>query len=185
MKKIKNNFNTKIKFQKVREKDLTIIKKWRNSLDIFPFNTQYILLNMENQKRWFDTINNVESKRQMFIAYFEKNPIGICGLINIDNENQNGDIAIIIGETKFQGKGIGSIILKKLLDVGFKKLKLNRIGAEVLDYNNKSENLFRKLNFKFEGTYRHTLWREGKWHNTNVFSILKEEFRENYDKSEN
>ena len=86
------------------------------------------------------------------------------------------DVALIIGELQFQGKGLGKQILKKLLEIGFKKFELNRIGAEIIDYNRKSEIVFKKLNFQLEGKFREAIWRNGKWHDIKIYSILREEF---------
>lgn len=166
---------SKIKFRKIILSDLILLKMWRNSSDIFPYNTQYSLLNMENQKKWFSE-QKKSNENKMFMVIFNNQPIGICGLIHFDHENKNADVAIIIGETQFHGQGIGKNVLLKLITYGFKKLNLNRIGAEIFEYNKISENLFCNLNFIFECTLRQSLWRNGKWWNINKFSILKHEF---------
>lgn len=162
-----------VRLRSVRKSDLEIIRDWRNSQDTREFNTQFTLLNMNNQRKWFVEISKKESPRKMFVIT-EKggNPIGVCGLINIDKENRSADVAIILGEKKQRGRHLGSESLELLVSYGFKKLKLHRIGAEIFEYNKRSVNLFERLNFKFEATMRDRLWRDGKWWDVYSYSIL-------------
>jgi len=166
----------KVNLRKVVKNDLKKICDWRNSPEIWDFNSQYILLNMIHQKDWYASISKKNSERKMFVIESEKGTsIGICGLINIDFEQKNGEVAIILGE-KDHGKGIGTEVLRLLLEYGFKKLKLHRISAEIFEYNTISVKLFEKLNFKYELTLNQRLWRKGKWWNVLVYSILENDF---------
>ena len=93
--------------RKVNKKDLKKIRDWRNTSSIWNFNSQYILLNMIHQREWFESISKKNSTRKMFIIESErKRPIGICGLININFEQKNAEVAIILGEKETHGKGI-------------------------------------------------------------------------------
>lgn len=162
-----------VKLRSVKKSDLEIIRDWRNSLDTREFNTQFTLLNMKNQRKWFGAISKEESSRKMFVITGKGgNPIGVCGLINIDRENRSADIAIILGEKKQRGKHLGSESLGLLVEYGFKKLKLHRIGAEIFEYNKRSVSLFERLNFKLEAIMRDRLWRGGRWWDVYSYSIL-------------
>jgi len=166
-----------VNFRKITKNDLPILKKWRNSHHIWQFNTQFILLNMKNQEKWFSDLKT-NPKRKMYMVSIKKQPIGICGFIHIDNKN--ADVAIIVGDKKFRGKGIGTKILEKLLTLGFKKIHYHRIGAEVLENNKNSQKFFKKMNFSYESTLREMVWREGKWQDIVVFSILNKEWNKNH-----
>lgn len=162
-----------VKLRTVKISDLGIIRDWRNSPGTREFNTQFTLLNMRNQKKWFAEISKDGSQRKMFVIEDEKRrPIGICGLINIDRENRSADVAIILGEKRQRGKHLGSESLELLVGYGFKKLKLHRIGAEIFEYNKRSVRLFEGLNFKLEATLRDRLWRNGRWWDVYSYSIL-------------
>lgn len=162
-----------VTFRRVAKKDLKIIRDWRNSEEIRRFNTQFTLLNMKDQEKWFDEISQPNTKRCMFMIIYKRKPIGICGLIHYNAKNRCADVAIIIGETKMQDKGLGVKSLKILIEHGFKKLRLHRIGAEIFEYNLKSLKLFENLNFKREATLRECLWRDGKWWNVYLYSIIR------------
>lgn len=181
MKQRSNKFIMKgdqVKFRLVSQQDLTIIRDWRNSKGIREYNTQFTLLNMLNQIKWFEQINNKTSDRVMFMIIDKKDqPIGICGIIHLDQENKSGDVAIILGEQKIHAKGIGTETLSMLVKYAFKNLQLHRIEAEIFSFNNISINLFTKLFFKHDVTKRDSLWRNGKWWDVHVFSLLRSEYR--------
>ncbi len=162
-----------IKLKKINSSYLEKIKNWRNLESIRNFNYQYTLLNMKNQHEWHSSLTTSHDKK-MFIVTKNSIPIGICGLIHIDKENKNADVSIILGECNLHGKGIGSIILEKLVEYGFKKLKLHRIGAEIFEFNKISVYLFEGLSFKKEATLRQSLWRNNKWWNIYVYSVINE-----------
>jgi RimJ/RimL family protein N-acetyltransferase len=168
--------NQKLIFKKVSKKNLELIRKWRNTYEIFQQNTQFTLLNSIDQEKWYKVISNVNTDRIMFIVKNNKIPIGICGLIHLDNKNKNADIALILGELNIHGKGLGSQMLNQLLSIGFNKMKLNRIGAEILEKNKKSEHVFQKMNFKFEGKIREAIWRKGKFQDIKIYGILKKDY---------
>jgi RimJ/RimL family protein N-acetyltransferase len=172
------NLKNSIKLRKIREEDLSIIRDWRNAKGTREYNTQFVLLNLVNQKQWFNHIKN-SLHQKMFIITKNHIPIGVCGLIKIDYKKRNADVAIIIGNEQIRNKGIGTKSLKLLLEYGFKKLKLNKIGAEIFDFNTNSKKLFENLNFKHEVKFRENLWRDGQWWDTHFYSILINEYNKN------
>ncbi len=162
-----------ISLRRVKQDDLKFLRDWRNTPSIWENNTQFILLNLKQQNSWFKKINDNISKERMFTVIDGKqNPIGICGLVQIDEDNRNGKVAIIIGNTKNHSKGIGTESLNLLLEYGFKELKIHRIDAEVIEYNKKSLNFFKKLGFKQEAVMRDYIFRNGKWWNLFIFSKI-------------
>ena len=43
----------KLELKKIRKEDLRSIIKWRNDSEIMKYNTQYFLLNMEYEEKWY------------------------------------------------------------------------------------------------------------------------------------
>ena len=164
---------SKIQLRRVTKEDLENFRTWRNSINIWKNNTQFIFLNMENQKKWIKSLSEKNSNKHMFtIIDKKKKPIGICGLTNLDPIEKSAKIAIIIGNSNSQSRGIGTQSLTLLLNYGFRKLKLHRIEAEVLEYNIKSQSFFEKFNFHKEVELRDYLFRNEKWWNLIIYSKL-------------
>lgn len=165
-----------VNFYTITKNDLRTLQRWRNSNDIFAYNTQYVLLNMIDQENWYGQTMQKNSDRVMFMVTNKLGkPIGVCGLIHVDLKDKTASIAIIIGEKKFHNKGFGTEALQILIGYGFNKLKLHRLEAEVFEYNETSIKLFKKMNFTQEIVSRDSLWRRGKWWNIFLFSILQNE----------
>jgi len=162
----------KLELKRIRKEDLKQIIKWRNDSKIIKFNTQFFLLNMEYQKKWFDEITKKNSKSEMFVFKYGNGIVGIGGLIHHDFQNKSADIAIILGETRIRGKGFGTRALEMLVEYGFKHMKLHRIGADIFEYNKISLKLFEKLEFKKEIEMRDYLWRDGKWWKVYTYSRI-------------
>ena len=171
------NQKIKIQLKQITKSDLKLLIEWRNSNKIFPYNTQYFLLNSKAQTDWFNSLQN-DSSRKMFMILHENVKIGICGLIDIDYKNKNANIAIIIGKTQLHAKGLGTMTLSNLFNYGFKKLGLHRIGADVIEYNKTSIRLFEKSKFKIDVIHRNVIWRNNRWWNMYSMSILKDDFNE-------
>lgn len=168
----------RINLIRVSKNDLLILKKWRNTNEIWMYNTQYVLLNMLNQKNWYEQITQKNSDNIMFVVTTKSGkPIGVCGLTHVDKENKHAYVAIIIGEIKYQNKGFGKEILQILMNYGFHKIKLHKIVAEVFGYNQTSVKFFEKLNFRHEAILHDSLWRRGRWWNIFVMSILQHEYQ--------
>lgn len=172
----KSNF--RVRLRKITKNDLKTLRDWRNSKDVYEFNTQFTLLNMKDQLKWFNQINAKNSDRVMFIALDKSShPIGVCGLIHINKINRHAAIAIILGEKNIRGKRFGTEMLHLLIEYGFKEMKLHRIEAEVFEYNKISINLFEKFSFLHEVTLRQSLWRNGRWWDIYLFSLLKSDYK--------
>lgn len=167
----------RVNFCKITKNDLATLQKWRNSSEIWSYSTQYVLLNMINQQQWYEQIMQKNSDRVMFMVTTKAGkPIGVCGLIHINLKDKIASVAIIIGEKKYQSKGFGTEILQMLLDYGFNQIRIHKIESEVFAYNQASAKLFKKMNFKEEVILRDSLWRNGKWWNILILSILQNEY---------
>ena len=60
------NQKTEIQLKQITKSDLKLLIDWRNSKNIFPYNTQYFLLNSTIQTDWFESLQN-DSSRKMFM----------------------------------------------------------------------------------------------------------------------
>ena len=164
----------KLELKKISKHDLEIIVKWRNNPKIMKYNRQFFLLNMKYQLKWFNELSKKDSAQRMFVFRYDGNIVGVGGLIHLDKKNRNAEVSIILGETKLHHRGIGTKALQLLINYGFQKLKLHRIEAEIFEYNKISVKLFEKLNFKCEAILKDSLWRNGRWWNVYIFSIIND-----------
>ena len=101
--------------------------------------------------------------------------IGACGVHKIDYNNMRGEIGYWLGRP-YWGKGYTKEALALLLGFCFKNLRLNRVSATVLAFNERSINLLRSLNFTEEGALRQDMLYGDTFVDDMVFSMLKHEY---------
>lgn len=101
----------------------------------------------EEQKKWFDSLGENLTYKIWGVS-FNGIPIGVFGVKNIDFLERKAEYWGYIGEKQYRGKGLGNIILSKILEIASIELKLESICLRVLAENNVAINLYKKFNFQ-------------------------------------
>lgn len=86
------------------------------------------------------------------------------------------EIALMIGDPEFRGRGYGMEIIQLLLDYGFNYLNLHRIYLTCAEFNQAGQKLYRKAGFTETGRSRDSWFNNGKYYNTVQFDMLRHEF---------
>ncbi|MBD7966629.1 GNAT family N-acetyltransferase [Paenibacillus gallinarum] len=102
--------------------------------------------------------------------------IGFVALHSIEWNNQAAKLAIGIGKAKDRGKGYGSDALQIILRYAFHELNLNRVGLEVISYNEVAYHAYKKAGFIEEGRKRAAVLRGGKAYDLILMSMLRDEW---------
>lgn len=152
------------------------IFKWRNDPLIFQWCRQYEELNWLNHLEWFSQVQK-DPKIKMYMVYDGGTLVGVCGFTDVDWINRRAEFSLYIGP-EFHGDGLGIAALGALLGHGFNALNLNCIWGECFD-GNPAMKTFKKLGFKEEGRRRQFYYREGKYIDAILVSILKDEYELN------
>ncbi|TCJ03573.1 GNAT family N-acetyltransferase [Cytobacillus praedii] len=159
--------------------DAELYHSWRNDMEVMvSTNPSLDLYTLQDTKEFVENVvlSSSSSKSYIIIEKELSKPIGITSLINIDYKNRNAECIIDIGEKDFWGKGYAKEALKLLLDFAFQEMNLHRVSLKVFSFNEKAINLYAKIGFKHEGVSRHSLFRNGHWHDIFHMGILQSEF---------
>ena len=107
----------------------------------------------------------------------ERRIIGGIGISKIDARQGTADIGYWIGEDYWR-KGIVTEAATRLIDFGFKKLKLRRIQAAIFVENEASQGLARSLGFQYEGRLRKACKAKstGKIHDEFIYALLRKDW---------
>lgn len=120
-----------------------------------------------------------DDKRKDFIICLKENdePIGFCGIKNIDLINQKAESYLAIGDVKYWGKGLGYETKKALLDYSFDHLNLNKVYS----YHQADNMAMIKINLKLgaqkEGVLREDMRINGEMKDMVIISVLKQDYR--------
>lgn len=100
--------------------------------------------------------------------------VGIVEFFNLSWKNRRAELSIVI-KAAYRGKGYGSCAIKKLIDIGFEELGLNRIWLRVLEHNTRAIKCYKRVGFIEEGICREESLRRGQFKNQVQMSILRSE----------
>ena len=101
--------------------------------------------------------------------------IGFVSLTSIDFLNQSAEFSIELIPAA-QGKGHGLAATKAMLEHGFNDLNLHRIYLKVLEDNKSAIGCYLKAGFTVEGCLKDSIFKQGKFKNQVIMSILAEDF---------
>lgn len=101
--------------------------------------------------------------------------IGTCGFTRFDYENDSAEVGYVINP-EYRGRGVAPEALKRVLEFGFRELKLNRIEARYMVGNEVSRRVMEKVGMKFEGIRRESLLNRGVYVDVGYCSILASEY---------
>lgn len=167
------------KLRELEKKDLPEINRWRNNPELISFlGAPYRFINLNVDEKWFENYmnNRISTIRCAIVDDSKDEILGLVSLISIDYINQTAELHIMVGNSRNQGKGIGSYALSAMLDHAFFNMNLRRIELTVLEDNTRACHLYEKEGFVREGVKRKAKYKNGKWVNMFLYSILKEEY---------
>ena len=158
---------------------------WLNDAETSQGNSHATFPNTYNK-----TLSYVESTEKsnsavVFAIRWKKNDlhIGNVSLQNINWINRSGDIAMLLGDKKYRGKGVGTEVMRLMITYGFDTLNLNRItGGNPVQYPG-GRRICEKNEMKKEGLLREVLFKNGEYLDAFIFSILRSDYEKNKKKN--
>jgi RimJ/RimL family protein N-acetyltransferase len=149
------------------------LRAWRNDPRIWKWCRQNDLISEGAQEAWYVRMLSDPTIR-MYLVLRDGVVVGVTGLTSIDQTNQRAEFSLYIGPEQ-QGGGLGGAALETLLAHGFKALNLNCIWGETFD-KNPAVHVFDRLGFVKEGTRRSFYFREGRFIDCHLYSLLRSEW---------
>ena len=138
----------------------------------YPFREQDAKKLIENRRK------DYRKKRGIYeLAIIHKESgklMGLVSLYNIDKENNRAKIGYWLGNG-YRGKGYASETIKKMIEFGFKELKLNKLSAKALASNEKSNKLLERLGFRMVGVKRKDKKNGKDYLDTVIWELLNED----------
>jgi len=156
----------------LEKEELPFYVEWANDPSFFgDFNPLEQTTKIEMEKN-YDT-DPPESKR-FFVEKKDGTKVGIVGIFPVGDLWEIG-FALIPSE---RGKGYGSEAVTVFVDYIFLSRDLVRIQARTDVRNIGSQKILEKVGFKREGIVRKSMFIHGEWRDTQLYSILREEWKE-------
>lgn len=101
--------------------------------------------------------------------------LGQISLQGVDRFQQQAELAVIVSPEHW-GKGVATEAIQLMLRYAFHALNLNRVWLKVFAEHEAAIGLYRKCGFVQEGVLRQDAFLEGKFRDTVIMSVLREDF---------
>ncbi len=164
-----------VSIRKFEEKDIPNKIKWINDSNNNKYLHYDLPLEYDKTLNWF--INNKDRKDRIdAVIEVDGIPVGLIGLLSIDNKNSKAEYYITLGEPKYKGKGIAKLASKILLDYAFKKLGINKVYLFTEIENIKAQKLFEKIGFKKEGLLKEDIKNGNDLVDRYAYGICKDDY---------
>lgn len=134
-------------------------------------------MTLEREKQWFESQIAMKDTYNFAIEDIETGLyIGGCGINKVDWKNRVATVGIYIGDKDFREKGYGTEAMKLLIDFIFNEMNINRIQLFVFSFNERAIRSYKKVGFIEEGILKQSVFRNGRYYDEIVMSILKENY---------
>lgn len=152
----------------------TQAREWRNQREVFKWCRQNTLLTQNQHDQW---MQNLPDDVKMFgIVGPSGEPVGVCGLTNIDNLARHAEFSLYIAP-EHQKNGYGFDALVTLFKHGFEDFNLHKIWGETF-WNNPAIKLFQKIGMILTRGHTDHYFKGGEYISTSFITLLREDWDE-------
>jgi len=188
-------YGQRIRFRGIERDDLPTFVKWINDPEVKAGIGIYRPYSQAEEDDWFEEMLKhppdehvlaieirTQGESEGILAEDVTDPgseswklIGSCGFFKIDTRNRGAEFGINIGEKRYWHQGYGTEAVRLLVSYGFETLNLHRIFLRVFETNQRAIRAYEKAGFIHEGRQRQAEFRDGRYIDVLVMSILSDE----------
>lgn len=169
----------RIYLRPIEREDAPMIAAWINDPEVRTFVRRNRPMNVASEIEFIDRINADETMVALVITLKDGDrAIGVTGLHAIDSRNRSAEFGISIGDKPNWGQGYGKEVTQAMVDHAFGTLNMNRLALFIYDFNERAIRCYEKVGFRREGVLREEHYRDGRYCNTLVMSVLRSEWDE-------
>lgn len=164
-----------IKLRALEPDDLGFLYELENNTEVWeisgttaPYSKHVLKQYLDNAHR---DIYEVKQLR-LCICSVADNLIGLIDLFDFDPKNHRAGMGIVILNKENRNRGVGAEAITVISEYAFSVLALRQLYANVMEDNEASIHLFKKLGFKEVGVKKDWIFSEGKYKNEILFQKL-------------
>lgn len=136
-----------VRLIRIQEQDIELVRSWRNQTDVSSFMEYQKHITAEEQKIWFNSINN--KYNYYFIIEFENKKVGLINVKNYDPKLGFGEGGIFISDKDYINSFAAVFATLCLMNFMFLKLNLCKISRiRILKNNDRAIHYNQLLGYK-------------------------------------
>jgi len=176
-------YGDRIRLRAPTRSDLPQFVEWLNDPEVSAGLLMVLPLSFEDEEAWFENmIKSPAAQHPLVIEVHNADDwkmIGNCGFHMIDWRIRSAEVGIFIGDKSYWNRGYGTEVMRLLLRHGFNTLNLNRIALEVFETNPRAIRAYEKAGFVHEGRRRQDMFKDGRYIDVLLMSVLCSEWQDN------
>ncbi len=186
MKYFKKLLGERIYLSPRNSEDVESFTEWLNNFDTTDYlGRSYQIYTLDAERKYLESAPASTTCVFSIVTLSEDKLIGTVSLEKINNINRTATLGIFIGDKDYRNNGYGTESIRLILDFGFNYLNLNNIKLDVMSFNERAQNCYRKCGFKEYGRRRKCVFVNGKYYDKISMDILSEEFNESFIRNKN
>ena len=157
----------------IKEIELEMIMNWRMMPEITKFMYTDPKLTLEGQKKWFASLR-ARDDVIYFMIEVDDTPCGILNITNIDYTNKRCSWGYYIALKEKRSLPLALALEWNLYDYVFNVLGMNKLEGEIFSFNKGVLRIHQMCGSNIEGILKQHIFKNGKFFDVTVISILKE-----------
>jgi RimJ/RimL family protein N-acetyltransferase len=154
------------------ESDLPTYVRWRNDPEVAKYLARSEM-SPDDVRAWFEGAGT----NHRYGVELNGKLVGYGVIEQIDTTNKKCEVGVIIGEKNEWGKGLGRTVARELTRIAIHELDLHRVLAVASAENPASIACFKAAGFCEEGRLRDAYYREGRFIDLVLLSVLSNEWK--------
>ncbi|MBC7228314.1 MAG: GNAT family N-acetyltransferase [Thermoflexales bacterium] len=174
----------RVRLRAIERSDIPTFVRWFNNPEVRRYLVAYAPMSTAQEEQWFEDMLQRQQRRELFLFAIEARvgdewvTIGNVDLHRVNWKDRWAILGIVLGEKAYWDQGYGTDAVRTMLRFAFEELNLHRVELEVIDENARARRCYEKAGFRYEGTRRQVAFFEGRYHDSHMMSVLREEFQE-------
>jgi RimJ/RimL family protein N-acetyltransferase len=162
----------------LRREDLPRYRGWLENLDALHFMESGWRPSNDKEMEDIYRISTEAPDHAVFVVTDAATgePVGVAGLYLIQWVCHRAEFRILLGDSANLGRGFGTEACRMVVAYGFDMLHLDTIYLGVNAENERAIRSYRKSGFIEEGRRRQLIWRNGRYYDAIMMSILRTEY---------
>ena len=173
-------YGERLRLRAPERTDIPLFHDWLNDEEVTAGLTIYLPLSLADEEAWFESMLKRPPEEHPLVMEIQEaggwKPIGNCGFHNIDSRSRLGEVGIFIGVKSCWNQGYGTEAMRLLLRHGFQTLNLNRIFLRVYETNAGAIRSYEHAGFIHEGRLRQAEYKNGRYYDILLMSVLRSEW---------
>ena len=167
----------RIYLRPLEREDAPLLRQWINDPEVIRTLDVHRPRNLPAEELFIEQWAKSETAVSLGIALpADDRLIGTVWLHSIDARHRRAVFGIYVGDKQEWRKGYGTEAMRLMTRHAFETLNLNRVMLQVHEFNPGAIRLYEKLGFRREGTLRRAHFSSGRYWDSHVMAILREEW---------